>query len=865
MKQILKQIGPDAAAVVLFLAIAFAYFFTPISHSLVLNGHDTVASIGQGKELTDYHERTGETSRWTGAMFSGMPTYQISPSYEATEWLVTLRNVYSLGTAGVLSYLFLYLLGFYILLRAFGCKSWLAAAGSVAWAFSSYFLIIIAAGHIWKVMTLCFIPPTIAGLVLCYRGKLLWGGVVTALFTALQILSNHIQMSYYFLFVMAAIVACYGIGSLWHRQAPADAADGLPTPRQWLRATAVVALAGLTGVLANLPNLYHTYTYSQQSLRGKAELTPLTTAASANTGGLDRDYITAWSYGVDETMTLLVPEYKGGGSRSILEREGIEEVAGYDDFYNHAAQLQQAMADSGQQGLLPGMYEYWGDQPFTVGPVYVGAIVCFLFVLGLFVVRGPMKWALLLSTLLSLLFAWGKNLMPVTDFFIDHLPMYSKFRTVSSALVIAELTMPLLAVLCLAHILRHRDWLQSRRNRTGLAIAGLSTAGVCLLLWLAPSVAGRCLSADDAHAFATLAQMGLPQDFIDGYSGAITAIHHHILSQSALRSLLFIAAAMLVMAAWQGKVIRGWMMAAALGALCLGDLWAVDKRYLGEDNFSEPEVQLAGFEKTPADIQILADTDLSYRVCNLGAGNPFNETSNATSYYHKSIGGYHAAKLHRYQDLIDRQLNRELPAFAGAINLAGGDLTQVKGDSIAPVLNMLNTKYFLFGRGEAALAVCNPYANGNAWFVDTLTFVGSADEEMKALTGLDTKHKAVADRLFKEQLDGTPLDKGTATLTRYEPNELHYDVQSGRGGLMVCSEIYYPGWTATIDGEEAVPGRVNYVLRALKIPAGQHKVVFTFRPASLRLTNGIAYAAIALIVIGLILALWQSIRPLRRP
>lgn len=866
--KLLEKTWPDVLVVLIFLLVSTFYFLTPMSEGLVLGGHDSVASVGLGQEQKEYRAtHDGETTRWSNAIFSGMPTYQIAPSYSATQTVSRAAQAYGLWTEHwfpAISYLFLYLLGFYILLRAFNFKPYLAALGSIIWAFSSYFLIIIAAGHIWKVMTLAFIPPTIGGLVLCYRGKYLWGGAVTAVFTAFQVVSNHLQMTYYFLFVMGLMVVCYGIDALLHRQF-----------RHWLKATGMVVLAGVLGVAANLPNIYHTYAYAKESMRGPAELTAPNNAkqkAQKATDGLERDYITAWSYGVDETLTLLVPDYKGGGSASIIDREGVENLKGYDDFYDCAGQTQQAFQQSGIQAYPPGIIQYWGDQPFTVGPVYVGAFVCFLFVLGLFYVKGPLKWALLAATMISLLFAWGKNMPSITDFFIDYLPMYSKFRTVSSALVIAEFTMPLLAILCLRSIMKDRTLFQLTNWKNapieklvGLPVATVVTAGLCLLLWLAPSVAGSCISGNDAQTLDMMRQSGFPADFVLRYQTALSDMHHDILSGDALRSLFVIVLCALFLWAYAERKIKGWMVCSLLALICLIDLWQIDKRYLNDESFTDPVQMEEDFAKTPADEQILRDTTY-FRVANIGAGNPFNETSNATSYYHHSIGGYHAAKLHRYQDLIDRMLNGELQRFVGAINEAEGRMELVPGDSLAPALNMLNTKYFIFGSGQHAQAIENPYANGNAWFVDELKFVPNADAEMQTLQKLDTKHQAVADERFKAQLDGSKLGKGSVKITAYEPNELHYDVESEQGGVVVFSEIYYPGWTATIDGQPAEPGRVNYVLRALKVPAGKHQVKLEFRPASVDATNRIAYAALAimmLLFVGAVTVHWRNVNKMR--
>lgn len=862
MQSIFKKIQADLLVVLIFLAVSVAYFISPLSEGLVLGGHDSVAAVGLGQEQKEYRAtHGGETTRWSNAIFSGMPTYQTAPTYSATDTVSALSQIYGLGTGHwfpAISYLFLYLLGFYILLRAFNFKPYLAALGAVLWAFSSYFMIIIAAGHIWKVMTLAFIPPTIGGLILCYRGKYLWGAAVTALFTAFQVMSNHMQMTYYFLFVMLFLVIAYFVDAIVRHKLGS-----------WLKATAVLAVAGVLGVAANLPNIYHTYEYAKESMRGKAELTPQPAAkgetAQKQTDGLDRDYITMWSYGIDETLTLLVPDYKGGGSQSILDRDGVEDLPGYDDFYQCAGQTQAAMQQANIQAYPPGVQLYWGDQPFTVGPVYIGAFVCFLFILGLFYVKGPVKWGLLAATLLSLLFAWGKNI-GVTDFFIDHLPMYAKFRTVSSALVIAEFTMPLLAVLCLYEISRNKQLFNLTSwkgaplcKRIGLPVASVLTLGLSLLLWVAPGVAGDCISTADMQTFDMMRQSGFPVDLIGRYMAAITSMHHAILSADALRSACIIVLGMLVLWAYATDKLKGWMCCSLLALICLADLWQIDKRYLNDDSFTDETTQSEGFAKSPADARILQDKSY-YRVLNLSTGgSPFNETTNATSYYHHSIGGYHAAKLHRYQDLIDRQLNAEIQHLADAINNAEGDMTRVPGDSVAAVLNMLNTKYIMFGK-QANQVIENPYANGNGWFVRQLNFVKNADAEMAALGKLDTKHVAVADEKFRSTLEGTALDSGSVSLQQYAPNDLKYTVESAKGGLVVFSEIYYPGWTVTIDGKPAELGRVNYVLRALKVPAGKHEVQMTFRPASITTTNTIAYVALLLVVALFAIAVWRNCR-----
>lgn len=885
--KLLKNAVPDVACILFFLLLAFFYFKGPISDGLVLGGHDSVASVGQGREQIAFKAtHDGETPRWTNTLFSGMPTYQIAPSYDSAGTLSTVEKVYSLGTTGVLCYVFLYMLGFYILLRAFNFRPWLAALGAVVWAFSSYFFIIIAAGHIWKVMTLTFIPPTIAGLVLCYRGRYLWGGAVTALFTALQIHANHVQMTYYFLFLMALIVIAYGVKSLFGKkkegsEPSADDADaravaaaegeGL-TKKRWAIATLVIVIAGLVGAAANVSNLYHTYEYSKHSMRGPAELTPKNAAEQkqATKGGLERDYITQWSYGIGETWTLLVPDYKGGGSTGILDREDVEDLEGYDSFYHCAGYAQQAMQQAGAQANPPGVIQYWGDQPMTVGPVYVGAFVCFLFVLGLFFVRGPMKWALLAGTVLSFLFAWGHNDPWFTNFCIDHLPMYNKFRTPSSALVVAEFCMPLLAVMALAKVLRSPEQLfGTRRGKVAFSAATLLTAGACLLFWLAPGAAGDCISQND-HSILTQLATPLGADYAAQYADAITSMHHDILSASALRSLIYIIIGMAVMVFYvvgmkRKDTVTQCILAVVVLAVCLVDMWQVNSRYLVTDttapncSFVEPQA-LQNIEPTAADKVVQQDKG-DYRVLNISEGNPFNETSNHTAYFFQSIGGYNAAKLHRYQDMIDNVLSGEIQRFVSAVNQAEGDMQQVPGDTLAPMLNALNAKYVIFGK-NANQVVQNPYAAGNGWFVSSLSFVKGADAEMAATQKLQPKHAAVADEQFRAVLEGTPLDSGTVRLTKREANCVEYDVQSPRGGVAVLSEVYYPGWSCTIDGKPADVARVDYILRAIKVEAGSHKVVMTYKPESVTRTETVAYTALALVLLAFIAAI--AVRIMKR-
>ena len=830
-----KKILPDVLMVALFAVISLAYFWNPIMDGLVLTGTDHDAAVGSNVELSEYRKaHNGERTRWTNSLFSGMPTYQMSPSYDSTDTLSTIETVYQLGLPTVAGYVFMMLLGFYILLRAFDFRQWMAALGAILWAFSSYYFIIIAAGHIWKLLTLCFIPPTIAGMVLCYRGKYLWGIVVMGIFTGLQIFSNHIQMSYYFLPVMALMAVSPLLAS--PKAEETGAVDLLPATHggsrwtAWLKGTAAAIVGGLLGVCINISNLYHTYEYSKETMRGKSELTQKTKdAADQTNSGLERSYITAWSYGIGETWTLLVPNTKGGASVPLSQ-----------------SKTAMAKAKNEYRPLYQQLGQYWGEQPGTSGPVYVGAFVMFLFVLGLFIVKGPMKWALLVATILSILLSWGKNFMPLTDFFLDYVPMYDKFRTVASILVIAEFTIPLLAMLALKELCSN----SSRTNlRTPLLVSLGLTAGICFLFWLMPDLFfGSYVSTVEEQGIQGLAQSGVDQNTINDILTNLSDMRRAVFKADAMRSLIIILIGFGILLLYRAQKLKEVPMVACLALLCLVDMWTVNRRYLNNDNFVRPRTTEQAFPLTDVDQRILQDTGKDYRVLNMTVST-FND--NTTSYYHKSIGGYHAAKLRRYQELIEAHIQGEMQNIWSMVP------EMASADSLLPVLNMLNMKYVILPlKDNGKVEVKNPAANGNAWFVNELRYVADADAELAALRGLDTKHVAVADEQFNEVLGSAQNDStATVTLTNYEANELQYDVESRKGGVLVFSEIYYPGWTCQVDGQDVPIGRVNYVLRAIRIEGGKHHVVLTFKPRSERITETIAYSALgllALLFVGLL-------------
>ena len=819
----IKTYWLDLLVVVLFAVISFAYFFPADLDGRILYRHDASAGRGAGQEVSEYHERTGKVSRWTNATFSGMPTYQTAPSYQSTGVLNQVMKAYHLWLPENVWYVFAYLLGFYILLRAFDFRWHLAALGAIVWAFSSYFFIIIAAGHIWKVMALAYLPPLIAGLVWAYRGKLLCGFCVTALFSAFEIDANHVQMTYYYLFVIAAMVIAYGADAVRRGQW-----------KGFLRATGVCAAGALIGVLLNLSNLYHTWQYAQESMRGKSELVKKN-VTNQTSSGLDRDYITQWSYGIDETWTLLVPNAKGGASVPLAANAKAMEKA-----------------DPNFMQIYQQMGQYWGDQPGTSGPVYVGAFVLMLFVLGLFIVKGPMKWALLGATVLSILLSWGHNFMPFTDFFLDYVPMYSKFRTVASILVIAEFTIPLLAMLALKRLVDEPN-LMGKQMRWVYVSFGL-TGGIALLFALMPTV----FFSDFISAAELEALKGIPANYLAPLESNLRSIREGIFVADCWRSFWIIAIGMALLLLYRYRKLKAEYMVGAMVLLCLIDMWQVNKRYLNDGMFVEKSVREQAQPMTETDRLILRDKDLDYRVLNL-ASNTFNE--NETSYYHKSIGGYHAAKLRRYQDLIDNYIAPEMQRLMSALAKAGGDMTKVKGDSIFPVLNMLNAKYFIVPlQDNKTVPIQNPYVLGNAWFVDKLNYVNNANQELEALGKLNLRHEAVADARFKAVLgEATPQDSTSVVkLTAYAPNQLTYEVKSATGGVMVFSEIYYPEWTATVDGKPAEIGRADYVLRALKVDKGQHQVVLTFDPKSVKQTETVAYAAYVVLLLVVLFGLYAE-------
>ena len=827
---LLKKCLPDELAVLLFAVLAFAYFFPADIEGRILYRHDASAGRGAGQEGIEYLQKTGERSRWTNALFGGMPTYQMAPSYHSTDNLTQAINAYHLWLPENVWYVFAYLLGFYILLRAFDFRQHLAALGSIIWAFSTYFLIIIAAGHIWKVWALAYLPPLIAGIVLAYRGKYLWGFIVTAIFTAFEINANHVQMTYYYAFIILFLIIAWLVEAIREKQLV-----------RFAKATGVALAAGILGLCMNLSNLYHTWQYSQESMRGKSELVKQNAANQTNSG-LERDYITQWSYGIGETWTLLVPNTKGGASVPLSHNETA-----------------MAKADPNFMEIYNQIGQYWGEQPGTSGPVYVGAFVMFLFILGLFIVKGPIKWALLAATILSILLSWGKNFMGFTDFFLDHVPGYDKFRAVSMTLVMAEVTMPLLGFLGLAEIAKSPESFKQNLKKFYIALG--ITAGICLLFYIAPKAFFSFLSQGEAEQFAQLSS-GKDGALYQTFATQLEDVRVAIFRKDTLRSLIFILLSAVPIFLYGKGKLKAAPAFAILAALVLIDMFPIDKRYLNNDNFIDKARYNKPFVASAADQSIMNDKTLDFRVADI-TKDMFNDAS--TCYFHKSLGGYSGAKLRRYQDVITQYLGGELNQLRSA--RTGDEL--VDKLSRTSVLNMLNTKYVIYNPNAPALP--NPFAFGNAWIPNDILWVDTPNEEIDALGSTDLAHTAILHKEFAQQVGNYRLTdsiKPQITLTEYLPNKLTYKFSGVSTGSttaiypVVFSEIWTEkGWKLFVDGQEQPLLRANYLLRCALIPSGEHDIVMEYAPKAWKVGNTVSFASSLIMILGLIGALIITFKP----
>ena len=856
MNSKLKQYLPHLAAVVIF-AIVTLVFFRPLMSGKELRQDDIARHKGMSKEIADFRVKTNSEPLWTNSMFGGMPAYQISTLYPGN-WINHLDAAFKLYLPHPGGYLFLYCLGFFILLICLKIDPWLALAGGLAYGFSSYFLIIIEAGHNSKANALGYLPALIGGVVLLFQGRFWLGMSVTALFTAMELNANHVQISYYGYILIGFLILGYLFQTI--------------KSKEWAtfsKALALFMVASLVGLIPNAGNLLTTNEYGKFSTRGKSELTikanlkkfssmddmqktNLDESISApqkaeyernTTTGLDADYATQWSYGIGETFTFLIPDFKGGASNTIRSADpnALKKVN---------PEFREQVASNNA---------YFGDQPFTSGPVYMGAIVIFLAFLGMFIVKNPIKWPLFLATLLTVALGWGNNLMGLTDFFMHHIPGYDKFRAVSMIMIVAELTLPLMAVLAVQEMLQVKSWDQPIRLnllkremslKKLFLLALVVVGGFCVVSYVMPDMVNTFHAQDEEQVMVNRAvNAGNPEDQVRSYimelMPQLELARKAIFKSDAFRSLLFILLSAVVILMYYTGKIKKELLIGSLGLFVLIDLWTVDTRYLNDRSFVTPEQNAQNIaEKTSADEEILKDTDPDYRVLNLSV-NTFNDAQ--TSYYHKSVGGYHGAKLKKYQELIDFHLDKEIDYFyKNGNSVFANDSARNAVFAKLSVLNMLNTRYLILpgGEGREALSLRNPQANGNAWFIKNLFMVATADDEILGLRKIDTKQQAITTEKFKAEiptLKDTYEGLGRVRLTSYQPNELVYETEADKDGFVVFSEIYYPkGWNAYVDGQLKPHLGVNYVLRGMPIPAGKHKVEFKFEPKTYATGNSMA-------------------------
>ncbi len=820
-KELLKDIrprsfGPYVAAILVFLLLTIVYV-RPVLEGQQLLQPDIVNWQGMAQEIQEHREETGEEPLWTNSMFGGMPAFQISVQW-AHNIADFFHDVMTLWLPRPADMIFLYFAGFFIFLLMLKISPWIALAGAVGFAFSSYHFIIIEAGHNSKAVAIGYMAPVLGAIIYTFRGKLQAGGLLFAIFMALQLYANHFQMTYY----LGFIVAFYGLFQLIRHYQEKQLPD-------FAKKLGVLVLGLVLAIGVNIGNFWGTYAYTSETMRGGTELTIRNEPVTA---GLDRDYITAWSYGVGETFTLLIPNAKGGATGQLGANEkALEEV---DPRY------QQAVAQANH---------YWGDQPFTSGPVYVGAVVLFFFFLALFYVKGPLKWALLAATVLSVMLAWGKNFMPLTDFFIDFVPGYNKFRAVSMTLVIAELCIPALAFLGVYKLYQNPGSL-SFRSKAFITATSL-TAGVAFLFYLAPRLFFSFISEMEAEQFAGMAAQDPAMSAqINEYVQNLEQARISVFRSDAFRSFLFVAAAAVITLFFAYQRLAKMAFVALVVVLITIDMWPVNRRYLNDDDFEPRRRVERPYPMRPADQHILEDDDI-FRVLDI-TENTFN--SARTAYYHHAIGGYHGAKLQRYQDLIDFHIRHEMETLQQLLN-RGVNQAQIEQHlRDKHVLNMLNTRYIL--HHPETPPVRNLHAAGNAWLVSDYEIVPDADEELLALEEINPAEKAVIDQRFAKHLEEADIGDDPAadiSLVDYQPNKLKYKYNSNAQQLAIFSEIYYPdGWQVTINGEETDHFRANYILRAMVLPPGEYTIEFSFKPRSYYTGQYIALAFSMILAAGII-------------
>lgn len=803
----IKPALPHLIAVALFILISFAYFY-PVLEGKVLKANDSTVSNINSKEIRDYREEFHKEPLWTNSIFSGMPAYLISARHPGNlmKHADTVLRIFRMPV----SVLFISMAGFYFLLLLFGVNPWIGIAGAIAYGFSSFFFQILAAGHNTQAIALAYMAPVIGGIYYAYRYDAIKGALLTAFMLALQITANHLQITYYAAIILLIFVIIEFIYSLKGK-----------TFLAFLKTSVLLIVPVILAIGINFGSLNTVREYGKYSIRGKSDLQ----AEHKNfSSGLDRDYIVDWSYGIDETMNLLIPNYKGGSSKP----------------FDKDSETVKALRQNNAGDAVNQVTKYWGTQPMTEGPHYMGAIVIFLFVLGLIVVKGREKWWLLVATVLSIMLAWGKNFMPLTNLFIDFFPGYNKFRAVTMTLVIAQFCIPMLGFLAL------RDYfngvLSSKEMLKGIKLATGITGGIVLLVFFIPGIAGSFLNP-------------LESDYPGWLTSALISDRKELLRADSLRSLIFILlVAGTILGFVSGKLRKEYSIG-LIALLIIFDLWGIGKRYLNADRFERPSVIQKSFTPTLADAEILKDKSY-HRVLNLSVS-IFNDNS-PTSWFHKSVGGYHGAKLKRYQELIDSSISRELALFQTAFRSAEqartiNDLLPVVMPlfSRTTVLNMLNTKYVIID--PQSPPVVNPRALGNAWFVGKPVIVENANLELAYVNRIDPSTEAVIDARFRDQVTGASYQvngNDIIELVSYQPNELEYKYTAEGERLAIFSEVYYPaGWKSYIDGTESKYFRANYVLRGMILPGGTHQVKFTFAPSSYINGNKISLASSVLLIL----------------
>ncbi len=809
----MKKILPHLIAIGAFLVITFMYF-SPMLSGKEMKQSDIANWEGMSKEITDFQDQHHESTYWTNSMFGGMPAYQISAVYPFTI-IKYVDEIVTLGLPTPANYLFLFMLGFYFLLLTLKVDKRLALVGAVGFAFSSYFLIFIGTGHNSKVHAIGYMAPVIAGIIMTFRGKHLLGASITGLALALELYANHLQITYYLMMVVVIL----GLIFLYEAIREKKITD-------YFKAAGLLVVVSGLAVMSNITNLWATQEYGKYSTRGPSELT----ANKENqTSGLDRDYITDWSYGIGETFTLIIPNFKGGASEAISQnnKEVLKNV------------------DPNYRQYVSGFGAYFGDQPFTGGPLYIGAILVLLFVIGLFVVEGPLKWWIVASTALSIMLSWGKYFMSFTNFFLDNVPGYDKFRAVTTILVIAELTIPLMAVLAVDKMIKEENFFTQYKKKLFIAMG--IVIGFVLLVKISPSTFTNLYTDREYdQVLSSVKGQQNSQQIADDFFAAVSSAREQIVSSDAGRSLILLLLAGGLIFAFAKNRFRKEFLIYGLFLLIMIDLIGVDRRYVDSDSFVKKTANSAPFPESSADAFIKADPTLSYRVLNIAA-NTFNDAS--TSYYHQSIGGYHGAKLKRYKELIDARLSTEMATIRTAMQKPDSSFEKLMSSQSA--LNMLNTKYIIYNPEAQPLE--NKGALGNAWFVSEVKEVANADSELSALNNFNPKQTAIVDVRYKDVLNGLSIqgDSGaTIKMTSYKPNHLQYESNSTAEHLAVFSEIYYDkGWNAYVDGKKVDYVRADYVLRAMRIPAGKHQVEWKFEPEVVATGSKMTLAGSALLIL----------------